>query len=164
MIQRRVAALYCVGHFPWAPGTAGSLAALPAAVAVHALGGFPLLLASTALALLAGYWACVGVVGNDRESDPDFVVVDELAGQWIALWPVSFADWRLDADPALSAAGIAAAFVLFRILDIAKPGLIGWADRMGGSLGIMLDDAIAGLCAAIVLGAAYAVSAFAGIL
>lgn len=164
MIQRRIAALYCVGHSPWAPGTAGSLAALPAAVAVHALGGFPLLLASSALALLAGYWACAGVVGSDRESDPDFVVIDELAGQWIALWPVSFADWRLDADAALSAAGIAAAFVLFRILDVAKPGLIGWADRLGGSLGIMLDDAIAGLCAAIVLGAAYAVSALAGIL
>jgi phosphatidylglycerophosphatase A len=69
------------------------------------------------------------------------VVIDEFAGQWIALLPLSHP----------SPLGLLAAFVLFRLLDITKPGPIGWADRQHGPLGVMADDVIAGGIAAVVL-------------
>ena len=67
--------------------------------------------------------------------------MDEFAGQWIALLGL--------ARPSLL--GLAAAFLLFRLLDITKPGPIGWADRQGGPAGVMADDLIAGAIAAGIL-------------
>lgn len=88
-LARALATLGGVGLMRPASGTWGSLAALPLAWAVHVLGGFPALAAGTLLAALAGWWA-IGAAGAPLD-DPDAgeFVIDELAGQWLALWPVS---------------------------------------------------------------------------
>ncbi|MBW4091525.1 MAG: phosphatidylglycerophosphatase A, partial [Proteobacteria bacterium] len=93
-------------------------------------------------ASLGGVWAirAAGIRG-----DPGFVVIDEVAGQWLALLGLAPA-WGW---PPLR--GVLAAFVLFRVLDVAKPGPVGWADRQAGAWGVMGDDLIAGTGVAVVL-------------
>ena len=77
-------------------------------------------------------------------ADPSVVVWDEFVGQWIALAPLLL--WPRNAG------WIACGFILFRLFDIAKPWPVSWADRaVKGGLGVMLDDAIAGALAALVL-------------
>ena len=68
-------------------------------------------------------------------------MIDEVAGQWIAMLALRSMHWP----------GVLAAFALFRLFDITKPGPIGWADRQPGAFGIMADDVLAGAAAAIVL-------------
>jgi phosphatidylglycerophosphatase A len=136
-LARLIASGFGSGYAPRAPGTAGSLAALAAGWALlH--GPAWALPAAILLACLAGWWA-IGVAGG--ADDPGWVVIDEFAGQWIALLPLTHP----------SPLGLLAAFVLFRLLDIVKPGPIGWADRRHGALGVMADDVIAGGIAAIIL-------------
>jgi phosphatidylglycerophosphatase A len=86
--------------------------------------------------------------GSD-DHDPSEIVVDELVGQWIALLPLSYAAWSMEINVLVMWPGWIAAFVLFRLFDIWKPWLVGWADRRGDALGVMLDDVIAGVFAAI---------------
>jgi phosphatidylglycerophosphatase A len=123
----------------FAPGTVGSLAALPCAAGLWMLGGAWLLGLAVALAFLAGLWASARYAGAAGGGDPGAVVIDEVAGQWLTLV-------FLPADPR----AYVLAFVLFRLFDIAKPWPIGWMDRtLEGGLGIMLDDLMAGLYAAV---------------
>ena len=77
------------------------------------------------------------------------MVIDEVAGQWIALWPVAFGAAMMNAAPSALWPGWVAGFALFRLFDIAKPGWVGRADRRGDALGLMLDDVIAGVFAAL---------------
>jgi phosphatidylglycerophosphatase A len=86
--------------------------------------------------------------GSD-DHDPSEIVIDELVGQWIALMPLSFAAWNSDIPIHVMWPGWIAAFALFRLFDIWKPWIIGWADKRGDALGVMLDDVIAGVFAAI---------------
>jgi phosphatidylglycerophosphatase A len=102
------------------------------------------LLAST----YAGLWAIRGATGlpwrqalKAEADDPGWIVIDEIAGQMLAMMGLRH----------LSVGGLVAAFVLFRLFDIAKPGPIGWADRQGGAAGIMADDLLAGAATAIAL-------------
>lgn len=137
-----VASFAGAGHSPVAPGTAGSLAALVlGALAMH--GPVWLLPALAVTATVAGLTAIPHAV-PDRQADPGWVVIDEVAGQWIALLGLG----------AATPAGLIAAFALFRALDIWKPGPIGWADRKPGAIGIMLDDVLAGAIVAVILIAA----------
>ena len=77
-------------------------------------------------------------------------MIDEVAGQWLALCAPSFGFWMAGLDPwNFPYPGWVSAFVLFRLFDIWKPWLVGWADRKGGAVGVMLDDVIAGVFAAI---------------
>jgi phosphatidylglycerophosphatase A len=131
------------GFSPVAPGTAGSLAAL---LPWFALRELPLAYyaLATVVALALGVWACAWVVRKSGVADPGFAVWDEFVGLWIALAPL--------AGLAVASAWICAGFILFRIFDIWKPWPVSWADRhVDGGLGVMLDDVIAGLYAAIVL-------------
>ena len=145
MSSRLVASFGGVGFSPVAPGTAGSLVAL--ALGAWAMQGPVWLLPVLAvLATLAGFVAIPRAVA-DRQTDPGWVVIDEVAGQWLALLGLG----------AATLPGLAAAFVLFRLLDIWKPGPVGWADRQEGAFGIMVDDVVAGvLAAALLLVARYA--------
>ena len=136
-LWRFVAAGFGTGYAPVAPGTVGSAAA--------ALTGALFLLASpwllglaALLAAIGGYWA---VRRAEVQGDPSWVVIDEFAGQWIALLGL--------ARP--SAIGLLVAFLLFRVLDITKLGPIGWADRQHGAFGVMADDIIAGVVAALLI-------------
>ena len=132
------------GLSPLAPGTAGSLAALLPWLALRELPPLAYALAVVA-AFVLGVWACGRAIAVLQLADPGVAVWDEFVGQWIALAP-------LLAVPARSWLWVAAGFVLFRIFDIGKPWPVSWADRrVGGGLGVMLDDAIAGLYAAIAL-------------
>lgn len=130
-----IATWFGAGLLPGAPGTWGSLAALPLAWGLQWAGG-PLALASATLAVFAlGIWATGRVIGGSLGDDPGAVVIDEVVGQWIVLLVVPL-------DPAL----YAAAFLVFRLADILKPWPVSWADRaIKGALGVMLDDVLAGI-------------------
>jgi phosphatidylglycerophosphatase A len=126
------------GLLPKAPGTWGSLAALPFAIVIVAFGGTWGLLAATVVATLVGVWAAGVYAARSGRHDPQAVVIDEVAGQWLALVPVAD-DLRL----------YAVAFLAFRFFDIVKVWPAGRIDReLKGGWGIMLDDIVAGLYAA----------------
>ena len=140
-----IAGFFGCGRVPISPGSAGSLAAL-------VIGYFLLLLPTYALTLailaasLGGLWA---IRAARVQGDPGWVVIDEVAGQWIALLGLSPTSAGRPSIP-----GLIAAFLVFRILDIAKPGPVGWADRQKNAAGIMADDLIAGAIAAGIVWAA----------
>ena len=150
-MKRTTAALFGIGRVPVAPGTAGSLAAALLGLGLHWVGGAPLLLISVVAATVAGFWSLSGKP-EFPESDPSWVVIDEVAGQLIALVPVSaWLDLMGKPDALHLVLGWLAGFLLFRLLDIWKPWFIGRADRIKGSVGVMLDDILAGAAAAAVL-------------
>jgi len=154
-----VASVGGIGRLRPAPGTWGSAAALPAGYLLHVAGGFPLLAVFTAAAVGAGWWAARAEEVASGVHDPGEIVIDEVAGQWIALWPLSAGLWHAGVDPwVFPWPGWVGAFVLFRLFDIWKPGPVGWADRQGGATGVMLDDIIAGLIAATLVALAAAVA------
>lgn len=144
-----IGTVFGVGYIRPAPGTWGSLVALPWAWLLHVLGGFPLLLLGIIAAFLKGWWATSMMTAGSDDHDPSEIVIDEVVGQWIALLPLSFAAWNNDIPIHVMWPGWIAAFALFRLFDIWKPWIIGWADRRGDALGVMLDDVIAGIFAAI---------------
>tara|TARA_R110002124_G_scaffold260389_1_gene426373 strand:+ start:883 stop:1377 length:495 start_codon:yes stop_codon:yes gene_type:complete len=138
-----------VGYIRPAPGTWGSLVALPWGWLLHVLGGFPLLLIGVIAAFFKGWWATSKMIEGQENHDPSEIVIDELVGQWIAILPLSYAAWTMQLNILVMWPGWIAAFALFRLFDISKPWLVGWADRRGDALGVMLDDVIAGIFAAV---------------
>ncbi|WP_164659270.1 phosphatidylglycerophosphatase A [Tropicibacter sp. Alg240-R139] len=138
-----------VGYLRPAPGTWGSLVALPLAYILHQLGGFPLLAVATVIVIVAGIWATSVMTAGQDDHDPSEIVIDEVAGQFIALMAISYPAWAHGIEITALWPGWIAGFLLFRLCDITKPGPIGWADRRGDALGVMLDDLIAGVFAAI---------------
>jgi phosphatidylglycerophosphatase A len=155
--------VFGLGYLRPAAGTWASLAALPAAWGLHALGGPVLLALGAVLAFAAGWWATAQETRGQPDPDPSEIVIDEVTGLWLAFLPVSVG--AAHAGVALTALwpGWVTAFVAFRLFDIWKPGPIGWADRRGDALGVMLDDVLAGVAAAlcVMLGAALAHGVFA---
>ncbi|MCR8723443.1 phosphatidylglycerophosphatase A family protein [Frigidibacter sp. ROC022] len=148
-MSRMLAIFFGVGLLRPAPGTWGSLAALPLAWAIAVLGGPWAMVAAVVLASGLGYWAAGAELRLGDDPDPGEIVIDEVAGQWLALLPVVIGAAHVGRPPMDLWPGWVAAFLLFRLFDIWKPGPIGWADRKGGALGLMLDDLLAGLAAAI---------------
>jgi len=128
-----------IGLLPYAPGTWGSLAALPLAWGLQLIGG-PLLLLAASLALFAvGWWAAGHYIRRHAMEDPPAVVVDEVAAQWLVLVLMPLEPWRY-----------LAAFLLFRLFDIVKPWPVNLADRtIKGGFGTMLDDVLAALYAGL---------------
>jgi len=134
------------GFSPWAPGTVATVVAvLPW---WFWLSDLPLAdyLGVVGLAFLLGLWALPWTIRESGRADPPLVVWDEVVGIWLALalvpteWP-----WVL------------AAVLLFRLLDITKPGPIGWADRhFKGAFGTLFDDLLAGALTALVMALALA--------
>jgi len=148
-MTRLIATFVYVGYLKPAPGTWGSLAALPAAYLIALIGGWPLIILMAILAYFAGLWATRAETEGKANHDPSEIVIDEVVGQWIALLPVVIGAQRAGADLLTLWPGWIAAFVLFRLFDITKPSLVGWADRRDDAVGVMLDDVIAGIFAAI---------------
>ncbi|MEM9709733.1 MAG: phosphatidylglycerophosphatase A [Pseudomonadota bacterium] len=148
-VSRLIATFGFVGLLSPAPGTWGALAAIPLALGVHWLSG-PIGLALATIGLFAaGLWASEQeLLDSEGEDDPPEIVVDEVIGQWIALLPVSLGASSMGVTFLALWPGIVTAFVAFRILDIWKPSVIGRVDRRGDALGLMLDDALAGVGAA----------------
>lgn len=148
-LAKPIATLFGVGYLRPAPGTWGSLAAILLALGLHMLGGFPLLVLATLLVFPLGWWATAVATRGADDHDPSEIVIDEVAGQWLAAWVPSLGAWMTGAPALALYPGWIAAFLLFRLFDITKPNLIGKADRRGDALGVMLDDVIAGVYAAI---------------
>lgn len=126
-----------IGRVRYAPGTVASFVAL-------LIGALVLWIDHRLLALLAIFTCVIGtwaVYETAEPGDPSWVVVDEFAGQWIAMLGLG----------RVSLYGLIAAFVLFRLFDIVKLGPVGWADRKEGAIGVMADDVIAGLITAALL-------------
>ena len=145
-----LATLGPVGHFPKAPGTWGSLAAIIAAPWLFL--SMPLWWRILVLAaiLAVGTWACGRAEKVYGKKDPGCVVADELFGQWLTL--LFF--------PGLPLWYLALGFVLFRLFDIFKPWPVKWAETaFPDGLGVMIDDGVAGLYA---LGCLHAVAAIIG--
>ncbi len=145
-----------------APGTWGTLGGLIVAIPLLSLGFIPFLMI-TVLSSVIGIWICERSSVLMNVHDDPHIVWDEWAGIWITLLPLSYMGiaiddfWHNISQPA-AIFGLVIAFVLFRFFDIIKPPPIGWADKkVAGGLGIMLDDLIAGVMAAIVWGVIYAV-------
>lgn len=151
MIARAISTLFYVGLLRPAPGTWGSLAALPIAMFLFALGSFPLLFIAWVAAIFLGWWAiAVETIGKD-DHDPSEIVIDELAGQWIPLFPLAFILWYHDSTLIwLPWPGLVFGFLFFRLFDIWKPWPVSWADQKETPFGVMLDDIIAGVMAAII--------------
>jgi phosphatidylglycerophosphatase A len=136
-----IATWFGAGLLPRAPGTWGSLAALPFAWLIAWAAGPPGLVAAALVLFPIGCWAAAATARRLGIHDPAIIVIDEVAGQWLTLAAAPF-------DPLAYAAG----FVLFRFFDVLKPWPVSWADRrIGGGLGIMLDDVLAAVYAALVL-------------
>ena len=134
------------GHVPVAPGTAGTLGALPLYLLVRDRG--PVVLAAIAtLITVVGIWASARVARRLGKKDPQIVCIDEVAGVLIALLPAP-----------RSTVGLIAGVVLFRVFDQLKPWPARLAERrLPGGAGIVLDDVFAGLWGAAVLLVAQAV-------
>lgn len=127
---RFVASGFGAGLVPVAAGTIGSLVALLIGVGLMRLSRLALP-AAALLATLGGFWAVRVARAID---DPGWVVIDEYAGQWIAMLTLR----------TTNPIALLSAFVLFRLIDIAKPGPVAWADRRKSAAGVMGDDVIAG--------------------
>jgi phosphatidylglycerophosphatase A len=136
-----IATWFGAGLLPIMPGTWGSLAALPFAWIIAWLFGERALLLAAVLLFFVGWWAAARVSRASGVEDSGSIVVDEVVGQWLAV---------VVTPPDLVA--YAVGFALFRVFDIAKPWPVSWAERrIAGGLGVMADDVIAGLYAAILL-------------
>lgn len=124
-----------------APGTFGTLAAIPVYMAVvqaHSLLVYSLF---TLVVMLVGIWICGQAAEKLGEHDFGGIVWDEIAGYLVTMWLVPFS-WQ----------AMALGFILFRVFDIFKPWPIRWIDRhVHGGLGIMLDDVLAGVLAGVLL-------------
>lgn len=158
-LPKAVATVLGLGYLRPAPGTWASAAAVAAGVGLHAIGGIALLALATLAVTVAGFWACGRLLPGRADQDPAEVVIDEVAGQWLALCFPALAFLFGPGEPNLLPwPAWVAAFLLFRLFDIRKPWLVGRADRQGGVPGVMKDDLWAGVFAGvgvIVLGVIY---------
>ncbi|GAA9317046.1 phosphatidylglycerophosphatase A [Helicobacter pylori] len=130
--------LFFSGYSKKAPGTIGSLVALLLGLPVLIFSANTLFLA----AILIGLIAITQIDKEEAESkihDSSYIVIDELVGMWLAM-----------AISGLSLAGVVLSFIFFRIYDITKPSLIGKIDKeVKGGLGVVADDALAGVLAGL---------------
>lgn len=146
-----IATFFGAGLLRPAPGTWGSLAAIPAAWGLVLLGGWLALAVGAVAAFGIGWWATAEETHGKSEHDPSEIVIDEVAGQWIALLPVAIGATHAGVSFWALWPGILTAFLTFRFFDITKLGPIGWADRLHTPLGVMLDDVLAGFVAALMV-------------
>ncbi len=139
--DKLLATWFGAGLLPKAPGTWGSLAALPLGWAIQYFTGWAGLAVAALVVFLVGIWAADAYAKRGADPDPGEIVIDEVAGQWLALLPAM-------GSPVFYLAG----FLLFRLFDIWKPWPIRTVERrLKGGLGVMADDILAGLIAAALL-------------
>ena len=127
------------GLSPKAPGTVGSLAALPVGWLIFLYLGPIGLAAATVVVFFTGWWSTYVYLERTGREDPGEVVIDEVAGLWLAL--------LITGDSVYTVIPL---FLLFRLFDIWKPWPIGWLDQnVKGAFGVMIDDIAAGLFAIV---------------
>ena len=134
-----LATLGPIGHLRPAPGTIGSAVGVVSGYMIASYGAEILALATLLLTII-GILAADAYSQTTSRKDAPEIIIDEVAGQWIALIILPLDLWWF-----------AAAFVLFRFFDITKIGPVGMAEQLSGGVGVMADDIIAGLLAALCL-------------
>ncbi|WP_321391141.1 phosphatidylglycerophosphatase A [Emcibacter sp.] len=140
-----IATWFYSGLLPRAPGTWGSLAALPFAWLLIEYGALPGLAAGIVFSFLIGIWSSRVYMQVSGRIDPGEVVIDEVCGIWITCLPLIL----IPAPVSLEDYGMA--FALFRLFDILKPWPIRIFDRKHSAFGVMMDDVVAGIMAALLL-------------
>ena len=142
------------GLSKWAPGTMGTIGAIPAGLAIlYFLSPATLFLAALLLTVIS-IREINKFEANGGEHDDSRIVLDEVAGTWIALSMTAAIPLFIQ---------IATVFVFFRFLDIKKPSIIGLAERkLKGGTGVMVDDLLAGLFAGVMSWGAYKALLFFG--
>lgn len=142
-----IATCFGVGKIPMAPGTWGSLFALPFGWALLTYSSWHVMAALIVVLTWLGAWAVARHTEQSGKHDAGEVVIDELVGQWISLFPLYFMSFTAEKLPS-----IALCFLLFRLFDIVKPWPIGLLDQnIKSGWGVMIDDIAAGIMAAISL-------------
>lgn len=138
-----IATWFGCGYFPGGPGTAGSVAALLVAYAIHGLtAAAPWIFAPLAAVLfLPAVWAAGRAEALTGRHDPQIVVADEVVGQWITLSAAGAWTWKT----------LLFSLVLFRLFDIYKPWPVRSLERLPRGWGVIADDAAAGVYGALVL-------------
>ncbi|HLI12788.1 MAG TPA: phosphatidylglycerophosphatase A [Alphaproteobacteria bacterium] len=129
------------GLLPIAPGTWGSLAALPFGWLIRIAGGSAALLVAAGIVFALGWWATARYKKETEVKDPSEIVVDEVSAQWLTL---------LVADPGVWWHWLLG-FLLFRLCDIVKPWPANAIDRRGSALAVMADDTVAAIYALFIL-------------
>jgi phosphatidylglycerophosphatase A len=132
-----------VGYLPLAPGTFGSLVGVGIFLALTRVNIF-LLPVAILFFTFAGIWAGTRTEELSGRKDPGKIVVDEVAGQLIALFPLVFVKWSMIT--------VMVSFILFRFFDIVKPYPANRLQELKGGAGVMFDDLVAGAYAAIIVG------------
>ena len=147
-LDKLISSFFYVGFLRPAPGTWGSAVGIILAYIFLKTVTFMTFCLLLLFVILIGFWSTKKYIRkNSEKSDPAEVVVDEVIGQWIAVLPIGY----MIQLPEFNIEGLwfvwIWAFVSFRFFDIVKLGLVGWADNLGGALGVILDDILAGIAA-----------------
>ena len=139
-----IATLGAIGKLPFAPGTWGSLFACILFIFLsHFVSQIEILVIVT---IFFSIWICEKASSELIENDHKSIVIDELAGMWLAVYPAIFYNTQ---DERVTFAILA--FCFFRVFDIFKPFPISYVDKnVKGGLGIVLDDLIAGVFAGLI--------------
>jgi phosphatidylglycerophosphatase A len=135
-----IATWFGCGRVPKAPGTAGTLGAVP--LYLMALRGGRVGVAAAAIVVtFIGVWAASTVARELGVKDPQVVVVDEVAGLLVTMLPVAAASWR----------AVVVGVLVFRVLDVVKPWPVRELERLPSGWGIVLDDVGAGAIGALIM-------------
>jgi len=151
-----IATWFGSGLLPKAPGTWGSLAAIPVAYLISIYSCPYALITGIIAFFYIGIWVSDNIEKSAKIKDPGFIVIDEVVGQWMALLPLPFLYTILDTNLfyLYSLPITVVGFIAFRLFDIWKPWPVNYADKnFSGGYGIMFDDVIAGMYALIVTSA-----------
>lgn len=137
-----LATLGPIGYFPKAPGTVGSLVALPLVYLLSYLSA-PLMWVSVFLLFILGLVAIEQFTHNKQDKDPSCVIIDEVVGQMIPFTVIlpTFIHWPV----------LFLGFALFRFFDIYKFGAVAYWDQRKNPMGVMMDDVTAGLCTGFIM-------------
>jgi phosphatidylglycerophosphatase A len=131
-----------VGYLPLMPGTFGSLVGVAIFLALIRISAAAIVVAILFFTF-AGIWAGTRTEKLSQRKDPGKIVVDEVAGQLIALLPLLFVAWSIKT--------VIVSFILFRFFDIVKPYPANRLQDLEGGVGVMCDDLVAGAYAAIIV-------------
>ena len=148
-MSRWIATVCGIGYIKPAAGTWGSVAALPLFWIIDNFLGLFGIIFFICLIFYLGWKAAEVYSKETKTHDASEIVIDEVIGQFIALLPITLCAYLFKEPPGNLWIGWLCAFLLFRVFDILKPGIIGHFDKDNTALSIILDDVFAGLFAAI---------------
>lgn len=135
-----IATWFGCGLMNKAPGTWGSLGAIPPGLLLLFGGGHTNLLLGIIVIIALGFWATEQFSKATNTKDSGMVVIDEVAGMWIMMFIAGLNFWPL-----------VLGFAAFRLFDILKPWPVSYFDRKDGAFGVMMDDVAAGIYAALII-------------